>query len=159
VHAALTGHLVLSTLHTSGAAQAPVRLSDMGIPSYLLAASLSLVISQRLARRVCPHCGKEEILSAEEAASLSLPARLAGLPVRKGEGCPHCRKTGASGRQGIFEMLEIGREERLLLHRGALSDELEARFGAQKQLTLSEAAERLLRDGVIPPAEAAGLIE
>ncbi len=116
IHAALTGHLVLSTLHTNNAASAPLRLMDMGIPPYLLSASLSLVMAQRLAGKVCPSCGADSLLTEEEAKTLGLPVSCVGKPVRRGRGCPHCHEKGMAGRTGIFEMISIGRRERDLIH-------------------------------------------
>ena len=98
VHAALTGHLVLSSLHTGNAVQAPFRLMDMGIPAYLAAASLSLVISQRLVRRLCPSC------RVKKDGHFTAP------------GCADCGGTGRIGRTGVFELLGIGAEERALIH-------------------------------------------
>lgn len=104
VHAALTGHLVLSSLHTNRAADAPLRLADMGIPPYLLAASLSLIISQRLVRTLCAHCKEETKISAADAAALGLSA---GETVYAARGCEACGREGHAGRTGIFEMLRV----------------------------------------------------
>ena len=94
VRAAVTGHLVLSTVHTGDAASAVVRLLDMGVEPYLLASSLLLVLSQRLVRRVCPQCS---------GAAAGEPAGVRG----KGRGCPHCRHTGYRGRLGVHEALIV----------------------------------------------------
>ena len=112
VHAALTGHLVLSTLHTVNAASAPLRLMDMGIAPYLLADSLSLIISQRIPGRLCPHCKRKVTLTEEKFADLSLPQEFLGETVMDAEGCEECHGSGIAGRIGAFEMIEIGREER-----------------------------------------------
>lgn len=159
VHAALTGHLVLSSLHTNSASEAPLRLSDMGIPPYLLAASMTLVISQRLVGRICPDCKKEITLSAKEAADLSLPAQMSSRPLYTGSGCDSCHHTGLSGRTGIFEMLRIGKDERHAIHDNASPDELSALMKAQGQPSLASGALRLLEAGIISPREAALIME
>lgn len=133
VHAALTGHLVLSSLHTNKAAQAPLRLIDMGIPAYLLSASLSLILSQRLVPTLCPRC-KEP------------------LPEGKGfraKGCDHCRGTGYLGRTGVFEMLSVTTPVREAIHQMRPFQILEEQMKEQGQLSLSEAALRHAREGTI----------
>jgi type IV pilus assembly protein PilB len=113
VHAALTGHLVLSTLHTNDAAGAVSRLVDMGVESYLLASSLDGVVAQRLVRRICPDCRQEIPLSRALRELLRLPA---GYPentgnghtsIYKGRGCNRCRRTGYRGRVAIYEILTV----------------------------------------------------
>jgi type II secretory ATPase GspE/PulE/Tfp pilus assembly ATPase PilB-like protein len=106
IQAAMTGHLVFSTLHTNDAISAIPRLLDLGIPEYLVAATLEGVLAQRLVRRVCSNC-RVEYEPAPEAVSL-----VAGRPVRRltlmrGAGCPACRGTGYRGRLGVFEMLTM----------------------------------------------------
>ncbi len=110
VHAALTGHLVLSTLHTNDAPTAITRLVDMGIEPYLIASSLEGVIAQRLVRRICPHCREPYRPSPEELKALGLPENFEGVLYR-GKGCEDCLGTGYKGRIGIFEVLEL--DERL----------------------------------------------
>lgn len=153
VHAALTGHLVLSTLHTNHAADAPLRLMDMGIPPYLLSASLSLIMAQRLAGKVCRRCGKERILSKEEIEMLRLPASLAGAKVREGPGCDACHE-GMAGRTGVFELISIDRRGRDILRNHFSPDLFREEMKKQGQLTMGEAAIELLKAGVIPPSEA-----
>ena len=108
MQASLTGHLVFSTLHTNDAPSAVVRLRDLGIPSYLIASSLTMVIGQRLGRAVCADCGQEEIPDEATMASLHLTTRdLEGMNFRKGAGCQRCNQTGYRGRTGIFEIMTI----------------------------------------------------
>jgi type IV pilus assembly protein PilB len=103
--AALTGHLVLSTLHTNDAASAPARLYEMGAPPYLVAGGLIGVLAQRLARRLCIHCRAQHTTSAAELAALGLPAReFRGFAA---VGCSRCEGTGFRGRVGIFELLVV----------------------------------------------------
>jgi len=109
LRAALTGHLVLSTLHTKDAATTPIRLIDMGAPYYMVGTSIHAVIAQRLVRLNCESCMQDEV---PDAAQLSWVAReyatpLAGRTFRRGRGCSHCNGTGLSGRTGIYEMLEM----------------------------------------------------
>ena len=108
VQAALTGHLVLSTLHTNDAPAAITRLLDLGVPDYLIRATLLGVLAQRLARTLCPHCARKEAADAEAWKSLLKPWNAAapahfGAPV----GCLECRMTGYLGRTGIYEMLTV----------------------------------------------------
>jgi len=102
IQAAITGHVVLSTLHTNDAAGVIERLSDMGIEPYLTAAALNGIISQRLVRRICPDCKIPAILTAHEASCLNLPA---GTPVFTGKGCGRCNNTGYKGRLAIYEYI------------------------------------------------------
>lgn len=109
IKAALTGHLVLSTLHTNDAISTITRLINMGIPGYLIASSLSAVVGQRLARRICPKC-KDIDLSCNEKILTSIgfdPGVASRLRVYKGKGCEHCSGTGYKGRVGIYEVLGI----------------------------------------------------
>jgi type IV pilus assembly protein PilB len=109
IKASLTGHLVLSTLHTNDAVNTISRLVNMGVPNYLIAAALSLIVAQRLARRICPECKEEDDKVTEEhLVSIGFPAEQATrTKVYKGKGCPKCKGTGAKGRQGIYEILDI----------------------------------------------------
>lgn len=132
VHAALTGHLVLSSLHTKNAAEAPLRLADMGVAPYLISAALSLVISQRLVRRLCPACRGEDRMPP----------------------CAACGGTGRQGRMGLFEMLELTDGERALIRRLAPPAELRRCMKEAGQPTLGEAARTALLAGCIPADEA-----
>ena len=105
VQAALTGHLVLSTLHTNDSASTIIRLLDLGVPSFLISASLIGVVAQRLVRKICPHCKKSRNLSVDECDYLQLPGR--SYVVWEGEGCKECRGTGYKGRSGLFEVMDM----------------------------------------------------
>ena len=108
LRAALTGHLVLSTLHTNNAVQAVTRLIDMGIPPYLVASSLELVIAQRLLRTTCTTCAEPYVPSEDVLESLELTAKdLSQATPRHGLGCVECGDTGYRGRVGVFELLEM----------------------------------------------------
>ncbi len=109
MRAALTGHLVFSTLHTKDAASTPIRLVDMGVPSYMVATSVHAVIAQRLVRLVCESCTEEREPDAQEGRWLEAVMG-PGWPERKfrhGRGCSHCNGTGYAGRTGVYEMLEM----------------------------------------------------
>ena len=108
LRAALTGHLVFSTLHTKDAASTPLRLIDMGAPSYMVATSIHAVLAQRLVRLICETCGVEVEPDAEESRWLeAVGAAKAGQRYRRGQGCSHCNGIGYTGRTGVYEMLEM----------------------------------------------------
>ncbi|WP_018414566.1 GspE/PulE family protein [Teredinibacter turnerae] len=108
VQAALTGHLVLSTLHTNDAASAITRLLDLGVPSYLLRSTVLGVMAQRLIRTLCPHCKSESTICSGDWENLVRPWKVARPPkVYAPEGCLECRNTGYLGRQGIYEILTL----------------------------------------------------
>ncbi len=115
--AALTGHLVISTLHTNDAPSAVIRLTDMGVQSSLIESALIGVISQRLVRKVCDMCGEPYRPSQAELQTMGITEEeLVGMPIRKGCGCQHCRGTGYSGRTAIFEIMPITDGVKLLVH-------------------------------------------
>ena len=127
IQAALTGHLVLSTLHTNDAAGAIARLVDMGVEPFLIASSLLGVISQRLVRKVCGHCKKEYLPTPDLLSDLGLTQLIHGkreIKFVKGEGCPECRGTGYSGRVGIYELLPADDAIRQLIVSRASSSEI-----------------------------------
>ncbi|MFQ5464916.1 MAG: ATPase, T2SS/T4P/T4SS family, partial [Thermodesulfobacteriota bacterium] len=109
LQASLTGHLVLSTLHTNTTVGAVTRLRNMGVPSYLIASSLNGVVAQRLARRICRDCKAPYVPDADELARLGLKEAMApGLEFYRGRGCSRCGDTGYRGRIGVFEILTCG---------------------------------------------------
>ncbi|MGH8678886.1 MAG: GspE/PulE family protein [Burkholderiales bacterium] len=109
LRAALTGHMVLSTLHTNDAASTPIRLLDMGAPRYMVAMSLQMVIAQRLLRLICENCGETQAPTPQEQEWLRRVTRpgVEGIRLRKGKGCTQCNGTGYLGRTGVYEMLEM----------------------------------------------------
>jgi MSHA biogenesis protein MshE len=108
LRAALTGHLVFSTVHTKDAVSTPLRLIDMGAPSYMVATSIHAVIAQRLVRLICETCGTDAEPDAEESRWLdAIGAERAGKRFRRGQGCSHCNGIGYTGRTGVYEMLEM----------------------------------------------------
>ena len=137
VQAALTGHLVLSTLHTNDAPATVARLLDMGIEPYLLSGALNGIIAQRLARTICPGCATKYFPSESELADAGLTDK-AGRTFRRGAGCQNCHDTGFKGRIGIYEVMEITPELRRLVHRGAATHEIRDQLRRHGGLTLRE---------------------
>ncbi len=136
VQAALTGHLVLSTVHANSAVGAVTRLRDFGVEPFLIAATLRAVVAQRLVRLVCHHCVSSEPLGEALAGHLGLPPE---LPVARANGCAECRSTGYVGRKGLFELLTVDRRVRSLVNASASEAEL-ADAGLERQLTQSARA-------------------
>ena len=115
VQAAMTGHLVLSTLHTNDAPSSIARLIDLGIPPYLISATVVGIVAQRLLRKVCPHCAASRALTVEEQEYLQIAGREQMQMVREGAGCRECRGTGYKGRTGIYEVLEMNEKVKALV--------------------------------------------
>lgn len=132
VRAAVTGHLVLSTLHTNDAASAVTRLTDLGIEPYLISSSLAGVIAQRLVRRICQKCKKE--VGREEALKL-LPELEEGTKICEGTGCMACKKSGYFGRTGIFETLVMDEELKFMVAKNAHSSEITSYALSQQGMT------------------------
>ena len=147
VQAALTGHLVLSTLHTNDAPSSLTRLMDLGIPSYLISSTVVGVIAQRLVRKICPACRKERLLTEEEREDLHLdPERR--YTVSQGEGCAECRGTGYRGRSGLFEVMDMTAEIRTQLSGVIDAVQLAEVARAEGMITLREVAIQKMLEGV-----------
>lgn len=148
VNAALTGHLVLSTLHTNDAATAIPRLSDMKVEPFLVASTVNIIIAQRLVRKICDMC-KTTVTMTQDELKKHLPAdsikRHFGdenkLTLYKGKGCKICHNTGYNGRLGVFEVLEVSKEIRQLISERSDSDEI-------NQKALQEGMTTMLDDGL-----------
>ncbi|MDD5072078.1 MAG: GspE/PulE family protein [Patescibacteria group bacterium] len=158
VHAAMTGHLVLSTLHTNDAVTTLPRLSDMGVPSFLIATTTNVIIAQRLVRKICPNCIQSYNLDKqaieelnkflnignllktleEEKAIVSSKKGLESILFYRGKGCKKCNNTGYKGRIGIYETLEITPEVAELILRKANAVEIKKQAEKQKMLTVIE---------------------
>jgi general secretion pathway protein E len=157
VQAALTGHMVLTTLHTSDTVGAVARLRDLGVPSFLVGATLTGVVAQRLVRQVCPSCAGDVPLTADEVAALGVkhPEDWAGkLLARRGEGCAKCRYTGYYGRTGIFEVLPMNARLRHLVADGATPEVLQRTARQDGLRSLREHAVRKVASGVTSFEEA-----
>jgi type IV pilus assembly protein PilB len=142
VKAALTGHLVLSTLHTNDAPSTINRLLNMGIEPFLVASSVVLVLAQRLARRICQEC--KEPLDVEKATltNLGMPTDVASkAKVYTGAGCPHCNGTGYRGRVALYEVMAVDEAIRELIFKGANADEI-------KKCAISRGMETLRMSGI-----------
>lgn len=144
VRAAITGHLVLSTLHTNDAISAIVRLEDMGVEPFMVANSLVGVVAQRLMRTVCPNCAKKVLASDEEKEMLGKDI----LYVTKGEGCPYCNNTGYKGRIAIHEIIMIDKTiRRMISDKESLDTIYEYVCKSQNVVSLKEAAIKLVEEG------------
>jgi len=139
--AAMTGHLVFSTLHTNTACGTVVRLADIGCESYLIGSTMNAVIAQRLVRRLCPHCRVARPATPEECEMLGAEA---GAHLHEPKGCAHCRGTGYSGRVGLFETLWFDDELAHVVARGCNEDELEARAGSRLRRMWADGSVKVL---------------
>ncbi len=146
VQAALTGHLVLATLHTNDAPGAVARLLDMGIEPYLLSSAINGVVAQRLARTVCPGCATKYI-PAENVLQDAGFAEKPNRPFRKGAGCKECHNSGFRGRAGIYAVMEVTSDLRRLIHRAAPPHELRDALRKAGGLMLREEGVLLALDG------------
>jgi general secretion pathway protein E len=150
VQAALTGHLVFSTLHTRNAAGAVTRLVELGVEPFLLSSVLRGVVAQRLIRRICERCAVEGTLNPDQVAALGIKVpveRRERLVVRWGEGCVDCRHTGLYGRTGVFEMLDVGKRVRALINEGKDANEIDRAARIEGMENLREVALRKLAEG------------
>jgi general secretion pathway protein E len=150
VQASLTGHLVLSTVHTNDAVGAITRLRDMKVEPFLLASTLRAVVAQRLVRRLCPECRADTPADAALAAMLSIKP---GTPVFRPVGCPACGGTGFKGRVGLFEAVRIDEPVRKLIYDGG-DEAAIARHAFARAPTLAGAARALVLGGVTTAEEA-----
>jgi type IV pilus assembly protein PilB len=150
VESALTGHLVLSTLHTNSAAQTVTRLVEIGILPYLVTATLAGVLAQRLVRRNCEHCKVVEEVSPEVRKALGVDPQ---ETFWRAQGCSECSGTGTQGRIAVYELLEMSVELRRLVLAGASHDEIEARAVTEGMVRLTTQALGLARTGSISLAE------
>ena len=157
VRAAITGHLVLSTLHTNDAVSVIDRLEDIGVEPYLISSALRGVISQRLVRKICPHCKKAYKPHAEELEMLGLPEDSDAVFYR-GEGCQECFHTGTRGRRAVFEILTLNSHLRRMVSNKADSETLKETALREGFVTMKENCRRLVLRGEISAAEAAKAI-
>jgi len=149
VKAALTGHLVLSTLHTNDAPSTVNRLMNMGIEPFLVASSLNLICAQRLVRRICKNCTEPDPTPAAALMHAGFNAEDAKTVVpNKGKGCEKCNNTGYKGRVGLYEVMEVTEELRELILVGASSLELRRKAVDEGMITLRSSGLRKVKDGV-----------
>ena len=157
VRAAITGHLVLSTLHTNDAVSVIDRLEDIGVEPYLISSALRGVISQRLVRKICPHCKKAYKPHAEELEMLGMPEDSDAVFYR-GEGCQECFHTGTRGRRAVFEILTLNSHLRRMVSNKADSETVKETALREGFVTMKENCRRLVLRGDISAAEAAKAI-
>ena len=150
VRAAITGHLVLSTLHTNDAVSAIVRLEDMGVEPYLVANSLVGVVAQRLVRTICPKCKEEVPAKASDKIAVGEDIKKVSI----GKGCPYCNNTGYKGRIAVHEIILIDGTVRRMISRKAEIDEIKEYLNLEQGLeTLQDQAVQLVKDGITTVAE------
>lgn len=146
VQASITGHLVVSTLHTNSAAATISRLEDMGIESYLLADSLVGIIAQRLVRRLCPNCKKEHYATEDEKKVMNIDEN-GDILIYEAAGCEKCDNTGYTGRIGIYEILTVTQNIKNLISRRATADEVARAAQTEGMHTLRQSATKLVLEG------------
>ena len=149
VKAAQTGHLVLSTLHTNDALSTIDRLINIGIPPFMVVSAVILIIAQRLVRKICPACKEEVSVPLERLASLELTTEeLNGFKFFQGKGCKVCNHTGYKGRIGLYEVLPLKEEIKILIAKGAQPPELKKAAAAIGMRTIRETGIMKLREGI-----------
>ena len=140
IQASLTGHMVFSTLHTNDAPSTITRLRDMGVPPFLITATVEAILAQRLVRRVCPNCKTETRPTGEMLAELNLtPDDVIGKTFYRGVGCDGCNNSGYKGRVGLFELMNMNDELRDMVMRNASTDEMRERARSYGMVTLRDA--------------------
>ncbi len=151
--AAITGHLVVSTLHTNSAASTITRLVDMGIESYIVGDAVVGVIAQRLVRRLCTTCKQPRLVNDDERPFLGVSEDEEDVIIYEPTGCPLCNETGYSGRIGVYEMMPVSRSLQSLIASGATADKIEKQALKEGMLTLKMGAAKHVLSGVSSIAE------
>ena len=161
VQASLTGHMVFSTLHTNDAPSTITRMKDMGVPTFLITATVEAILAQRLVRRVCEKCREQYTPSREVMQDLELSAEdLKGKKFFRGSGCENCNNTGYKGRVGLFELMIMNNELRDLIMKNVSADVLREAASKAGMVTLRDAgmvacyagtttAEEVIRETII----------
>ena len=154
IHAALTGHLVLTTIHTNNAVETVQRMFDMGAEPYLVASTTVAIMAQRLVRLNCPKCREPFTPPEDELLALGLtPERVGNAQFLRGKGCEECRKTGYKGRIGVFELVTATPEFRTAIARGGASPDLLHAARQQGMRTMMEDGLQKILQGWTTPAE------
>ncbi len=151
--AAITGHLVLSTLHTNDSISAVHRLMDIGVEPYMISSALKGVISQRLIRKVCPNCKTSYTPTDEEIKLLGI-SQTGDVKIYRGEGCPECHHSGYSGRQAVFEILTLSKKMRHMISEGTTEEEIAAEAAAGGFKSMKDSCRELVLSGVTTTEEA-----
>jgi type IV pilus assembly protein PilB len=150
IRAALTGHLVFSTLHTNDAPSSVTRLIDMGIPSYLVASATRLIMAQRMTRKLCPSCKRPYHLTDDDIAALDIPEScITTREVFEAPGCEDCNGTGQAGRSGIFEVMPVTAAIEKLTLEGGTDTDIRNKAIEEGMLTLRMAAVEKMMNGMI----------
>ena len=158
IKASLTGHLVLSTLHTNCAVSTVGRLIDIGLAPYLLTTSINCIVAQRLARKVCADCKETRPIPEEILENLGSAGQvLKGANLAHGKGCPNCHGTGFRGRTPVYEILEFNDEVRRMILKSSSKDEIKQAARRSGMITLREAGLRLVREGITTLEEILGI--
>ena len=149
VQASLTGHTVFSTLHTNDAPSTVTRMKDMGVPTFLITATVEAILAQRLVRRICPECREETEPSEEMLLELRIdPAKVKGKKVFRGAGCSTCSNTGYKGRIGLFELMIMDDELREMINEDCNTDELRDRAQSKGMKLLRDIGIRYMFEGL-----------
>jgi len=152
VQASITGHLVVSTLHTNSAASTVSRLADMGVESYLIADSVVGIIAQRLVRRLCPRCKEKRLANADELEVLGFEPD-AQVEIHVPVGCPNCDNSGYRGRIGVYEIMEVSNDVKRIIARGGDADQIKEAALKNGMNTLRMSATRYVLDGITSVSE------
>jgi type IV pilus assembly protein PilB len=153
VQAAITGHLVVSTLHTNSAASTITRLEDMGIEPYICGDAVVGVIAQRLVRRLCSTCKVPRLAEEEEKKALGVPADEEDVVIYEPAGCPLCNDTGFSGRIGVYEMMPVSKGLQAVIASGAQANQIEKQALSEGMLTLKMGAAKHVLNGITSISE------
>lgn len=150
IRASITGHLVLSTLHTNSAIESATRLLDIGVEGYILASALKAIIAQRLVRKICEHCIEETAIEETQQSWLMdcLNTNSQEINFKHGKGCPHCNQTGYSGRIGVYELLEMNHQTLDALRRNDSAAFTQAAKNTAGFKSFSESALNFVRQGI-----------
>ena len=158
IEAALTGHLVLTSLHTNDAPGAIARLTEMGIEPFLTASAVIGVLAQRLVRSICPRCKEAYTPSVEAFRRLNLSLEMDQVTFYRGAGCQFCRGTGYKGRIGVFEMMEVDNDIRELILQRAPSHVIRQAALDAGMITLKQDAMQKILEGITTMEEALRVI-
>lgn len=154
VQASLTGHLVFSTLHTNDAPSTITRMKDMGVPTFLITATVEAILAQRLVRRVCSQCREETECPEDLLQELQIPRESVGdYGFYRGRGCDICNNTGYKGRVGLFELMNMNDRLRDMIMRNASVDDLRTTAEEFGMVTLRSAGMDMMNKGITTPDE------
>ncbi len=155
VQAAMTGHLVFSTLHTNDAVSSVVRLRDLGLPSFMISTTLIGCMAQRLVKTICPDCARKYTIESDELARMGFPVEPGTtVELTRGKGCRECRNTGYKGRCGVFEVLPVSAKVRTMISGGEASDAIKQVAIREGMTTLREDAWSKVKQGLTTWQEA-----